>query len=84
MALSGGPPRFFRPLTMTACRPTDRGSPSAPTDQPDIPTDRPLMVYIPGLDGAGIGACVQFDGLGMAVQIYPIKTRLESGYGVRS
>ena len=49
---------------MSACRPTDRGPPSAPTDQPDMPTDRPLMVYIPGLDGAGIGACVQFDDLG--------------------
>jgi len=70
--LTGGPPRFFCPLTLTACRPTDRGPPSAPTDQPD----RPLMVYIPGLDGAGIGACSQFDGLGWAVQVDPIKSKL--------
>jgi hypothetical protein len=48
-ALIDGPPRFFCPLTMTACRPTDRGSPSPPIDKPD----RPLMVYIPGLEDRG-------------------------------
>uniref|UniRef100_A0A7S0SGW0 Phospholipid/glycerol acyltransferase domain-containing protein n=1 Tax=Mantoniella antarctica TaxID=81844 RepID=A0A7S0SGW0_9CHLO len=46
---TGGPPRFFSPLTASAS--AHRSSP------------RPLLLYLPGLDGTGFAASPQFESL---------------------
>ena len=55
---TGGPPRFFSPLTDSAS-----AAAAAVASTPDGIDPRPLMLYVPGLDGTGFAASSQFDSL---------------------
>ena len=52
-AKTGGPPRFFSPITR-------RGAECAVGRDPET---KPRMVYVPGLDGTGFAASAQFERL---------------------
>ena len=59
-ATTGGPPRFFSPITS--------GTERVTTSTRDAAT-KPRMVYVPGLDGTGFAASAQFERLAVDFEL---------------
>ena len=59
-ATTGGPPRFFSPITS--------GTERVTTSTIDAAT-KPRMVYVPGLDGTGFAASAQFERLAVDFEL---------------
>ncbi len=61
---SGGPPRFFSPIVEE-----EESEPSTSASERQNKMQKPLMIYLPGLDGTGFSASSQFASLSKEFEV---------------